>query len=187
MEKYRSGGDNMGRKRKEREKQISNVEIVIIVLVIVGLLGMYFYMTFLYSSPCASPPNLFVCSLDINKTSEGWVIKMHGWLEIYNQFTGKYRKNYNVSLFNLYYSVYNSSSHFYYEDGYLSYIKNNTSPHGIIFHDVDSNNLLSDGDYMFIPMLKNSSNYIHSGDFVEFLYNGYITPTNTETEDVKLP
>ncbi len=175
----------MGRQSNDGEKILSKAEVLVILLAIVGVLGVYFYMTFLYPTPCAAPPNLFEYSLNINKTADGWIIKVHGWLEIYNRMTGKYDKNYRVELSKLLYAIYNTS-HFY-EERYVSSIKNKSSPFGIIFYDVDNNNLLSDGDYMFIPMLKNSSNYVHSGDFVEFRYNGYITPTNTGTEKVKLP
>ena len=177
-------------RRKDVEKHISNVGMVIIVLVVVSLLvGLYFYITFVYNTPCVPPPNLFVYSLNVNKTSEGWVIKLHGWLEICNQLTGRYDKSYEILLSKLQYTIYNTS-HFY-EERYVSSIKNKASPYGVIFYDADNDSRLSDADYMFILQMNGTSNstiYPHSGDFIYFHYMGYLTRiTNGEKQGNRLP
>ncbi len=104
----------------------------------------------------------------------------------YNDSTGKYYKNSIVELSKLLYAVYNITSGYVYENGLVGSIKNKTSSIGIIFHDVDDNNLLSDEDYMFIPLKNiNNGNYPHSGDAVVFRYSNAIMAG--EQDIVKLP
>lgn len=148
------------------------IESVSIVIVFIFILFAVFY-SFSLIQPPRGHPCKFNSIFNVTKTSDGWVIKGHAWIMQYNESSGEYYKNYSVELSKLSYAVYNVTTGYVYDKGTVKSIKNKTSPIGIIFHDADGNDLLSQEDCMVIP-LKNVSgeNYPHSGDRVVFSYDG---------------
>lgn len=101
----------MGSNKRE-ELQSSDIAAIIIMIIILGILAdIAFYAIFIYQPPCTG--NKFIIFLKATKTSNGWIIKGYGWIEKYNQNTGKYEKDYRVELSKLYYKVFNVSNNDY--------------------------------------------------------------------------
>ena len=158
---------------------------IIIICIIIMPVALFVYYYWFYTTP---PSPIFVYNVNISTTSDGWIVKLCAWVRVYTDEQHYYDK-YNIKLSKIIYIIVNYSDHYgsIYEDGYLISIKNKPSPLGIIFYDVDNDNLLSDEDYMFIPKHENNSTlkYPHSGDYIFFRHSEYgVMPLE---EDTKLP
>ena len=164
-----------------KNKIIKFIFIIIIISIIIIPVALFVYYYWFYN-PCERA-SIFICDVNVTSASDGWIITLKA--EAYDNYV-----NYNIKLSKLYYIIYNYSQTermYIYEEGYVSSIKNKPSPLGVIFYDVDNDNLLSDEDYMFIPKHENNSTlkYPHSGDYIFFRHNEYgVMPLE---EDTKLP
>ena len=166
--------------KKMKEKIIKHIVALLITdILIVGVFIAYiFFVAQQAKHHYYYHPNYFMGSFNATKTSDGWIIRGYAYISCYNSTA-----DCNVELSHLHYLVYNSSKGYIYEEGYVISIKNKPSPLGIVFYDVDNDNILSEEDYMFIPSKNESSvNHPHSRDVVIFAYDNCVG-----SADVYLP